>query len=99
MRKVTSAGPVSTGGVGVAVGMGICVEFWAMAETGKIALPPAKALASKNFRRVNWLASRSFIVGKQCDNGVGQQRESSPVGMSPLIRDSLFHDVRGSMPR
>ncbi|MBV9731869.1 MAG: hypothetical protein JO275_03770 [Verrucomicrobia bacterium] len=73
MRKVTSAEPLSTGGVEVAVGLGICVELWALAESGTIALPPVKALASKNCRRVNLATSRSFIRGKQCDNDVGQQ--------------------------
>src|SRR5215469_15040744 len=60
MRKEALAGPVSTGGVGVAEGT--CIEFCAVLEIGKIKPPPAKVLANKNCRRVMPVSLLSFIV-------------------------------------
>src|SRR5260370_26819661 len=62
MRKLTSAGPVLTGGVAVAEAIGICIEFCAAAGLGSIKPPPAKALVSKNCRREKRLSSCSLIV-------------------------------------
>src|SRR5258708_29317471 len=62
IRKLTSAGPVLIGGVGVADAIGICIELCALAEAGSIKPPPAKALANKNCRREKVLSSCSLIV-------------------------------------
>ena len=57
MCKVTFVGPVLTGGVPVPETIGICIEFCTVAEVGRIKPPPAKALASKNYRRNKRLSS------------------------------------------
>jgi hypothetical protein len=61
IRKVTFAGPIWTGGVGVAADSGICIEFCAPLEIGKIKPPPAKVPANKNWRRVRHVSSLFFI--------------------------------------
>jgi hypothetical protein len=63
MWKVTSAGPVLTGGVGDAEAIGMSIEFCAAAKVGSIKPPPAKALASRNRRRKNYcLRALSLFV-------------------------------------
>jgi hypothetical protein len=76
IRNVMSADPGSTGGVGVATGMGISVELWAQAGLDRIALPPAKALASKNRRRVNRSSSSALIANYECSKRLGKPTDS-----------------------
>src|ERR1700692_3767006 len=62
MRKVTSAGPVLIGGVALVEPIGICIELCAAARFGRIKLPPATALATRNCRRDKRCSSCSLMV-------------------------------------
>src|SRR5271166_1932113 len=77
IRKLTSVGPVLTGGVAVAEAIGI--EFCATTEVGSIKPPPAKALASKNCRRDKRLPSCSFIV-RRSSKGAGLSSHDTASG-------------------
>src|SRR5580700_8217654 len=83
MCKFTSAGPVLTGGVAEAEGIGMSIAFCAAAKLGSIKPPPAKALASRNRRRDKLLSSCSFIV-RRFSRRRGLQATGLRLGRSDL---------------
>src|SRR5271166_6308403 len=95
IRRLTSVGPVLTGGVSVAAAIGICIEFWAAAEVGSIKPPPAKAPASKNWRRDKRLSSCSFTVRRSSrERSLQSQGASSGAGPKPQPQNRTFLNER-----
>jgi hypothetical protein len=86
MCKVTSAGPVLTGGVAVAEAIGICIGFCAPAEVGSINPLPAKVPASKNCRRDKPWPSRSIIV-RRSPLGLGLCRSAISTTTETLLTE------------